>query len=566
MKKIFVDHNQVYGNNYSVIIDDFIFSKTKKKYIINPRWDNFSNLTKDYKSVCKLKREIFIFTYKNLQKYHKTNMGEIYWSIILTPWIDHLIPILFQIWKMISSINKDSSAEIYEFEDKNFIYNSFDDAQYLDNLNFNRWLVSKIITYQNKFKIKKKKIYVEKNNDQPLKFETIKYYLVNLLSKIFPSNKIMIKNIQIGFFKYILLSLKLRQFPFIWVENNNYKLSPININLRERIFKTEDEKKNLKNFIKKNMIYLIPKNYLENFNSINNAILKSYWPKKSNLIITSSSYWFNDFFKIWCANQKIKNKSKYIITQHGGKLGTEKFISNLDTQLNLADTFVSWGWKNNKKNVYPFYSLKFSNLKKIEYLKKKKIIFCQNIYSNYLSHIDGNPFSLNEKIKKLQLANIFYENLNKDLKKHYIIRYLESLKKNCYYFNSFLYKKISKDNGKKNFSKIIHNARIFVHDKDSTTFLETLSYNVPTLLILKKGYLSQLTKTAKKHYKLLEKNKIIFTNISSASDFLSKNYHEIDKWWKKKQTQEARSNFCKIFAKTTNNPVEETLNLIKKLQ
>ena len=90
----------------------------------------------------------------------------------------------------------------------------------------------------------------------------------------------MIKNIQIGFFKYILLSLKLRQFPFIWVENNNYKLSPININLRERIFKTEDEKKNLKNFIKKNMIYLIPKNYLENFNSINNAILKILLAKK----------------------------------------------------------------------------------------------------------------------------------------------------------------------------------------------------------------------------------------------------------------------------------------------
>ena len=34
----------------------------------------------------------------------------------------------------------------------------------------------------------------------------------------------------------------------------------------------------------------------------------------------------------------------------------------------------------------------------------------------------------------------------------------------------------------------------------------------------------------------------------------------------KKQTQDARSNFCEIFAKTTDNPVEETLNLIKKLQ
>ena len=54
------------------------------------------------------------------------------------------------------------------------------------------------------------------------------------------------------------------------------------------------------------MIYLIPKNYLENFNSINNAILKSYWPKKSNLIITSSSYWFNDFLKFGAQIKRLK--------------------------------------------------------------------------------------------------------------------------------------------------------------------------------------------------------------------------------------------------------------------
>ena len=75
----------------------------------------------------------------------------------------------------------------------------------------------------------------------------------------------MIKNIQIGFFKYILLSLKLRQFPFIWVENNNYKLSPININLRERIFKTEDEKKKLKEFYKKKYDLFNTKKLLRKF-------------------------------------------------------------------------------------------------------------------------------------------------------------------------------------------------------------------------------------------------------------------------------------------------------------
>lgn len=565
MKKLFINHQQVKGNNYKVIIDDYILSK-KKKNIINSSWDKISNLEKDFKSLIKIKREIFVFVYKNLEKYHKTNMGEGYWSIILTPWLDHLIPHLFQFWKMISGIKKNYHAEIYECEDNDFIYNNFDEAEYLQNLNFQKWIISKIIIYQNNFKLTTKKLVVKNNLNQFSKIKNYCYHLVNFLFKFIPSNKIVIDKIQIGFFNYLLLSLKLKQFPFIWIKNNNYKLIPTNINLRKQMFETNNKKINFTNFIKKNMAYLIPKNYLENFSFINNSILESYWPKKTKIIITGASYWFDDFFKIWCAKQKIENKSKYIITQHGGRFGTEKFTSNLDTQLNLADIFISWGWKNSKKNVYPFYSLKFSRFKKINYIKNKKIIFCQSIYPNYLSHIDGNPFSLDEKIDKIKIANLLFKNLNKELKKYYLIRYLDHLKKNNYYFGKFEDNNIPKDIGKKNFSNILHSARIFIHDQDSTTFLETISYNIPTLLILKKGYSDKLTNAARKHYQQLEKNKIIFTNISSVSNFLNLNYFEIDKWWKKKETQEARSNFCKIFANRTNNPVEETLKLIKKIQ
>ena len=134
-----------------------------------------------------------------MEKYHKTNKGEIYWSIILTPWIDHLIPELFQIWKMISGINKNCSAEIYECDDKNFIYNNFDDAKYNDNLDFYRWIISKIIMYQGNFELIKKELVIEKNLNRFSKTKNYNYYLLNLFSKFFPSNKIMIENIQIGF-------------------------------------------------------------------------------------------------------------------------------------------------------------------------------------------------------------------------------------------------------------------------------------------------------------------------------------------------------------------------------
>ena len=36
--------------------------------------------------------------------------------------------------------------------------------------------------------------------------------------------------------------------------------------------------------------------------SIKKATERNYWPKKPKIIITSQSYWFDDFFKFWVAN------------------------------------------------------------------------------------------------------------------------------------------------------------------------------------------------------------------------------------------------------------------------
>ena len=41
MRKIFVDHQQVKGKNYRVILDDFILSKTKKNILFVPGGINF---------------------------------------------------------------------------------------------------------------------------------------------------------------------------------------------------------------------------------------------------------------------------------------------------------------------------------------------------------------------------------------------------------------------------------------------------------------------------------------------------------------------------------------------
>ena len=67
---------------------------------------------------------------------------------------------------------------------------------------------------------------------------------------------------------------------------------------------------------------------------IKNHAHNSYWPQNPKLIITGLSYWFDDYYKIWTAD-KVSKKSKYIIMQHGGKMGTEKISTNMDVQKKL---------------------------------------------------------------------------------------------------------------------------------------------------------------------------------------------------------------------------------------
>ncbi len=146
-----------------------------------------------------------------------------------------------------------------------------------------------------------------------------------------------------------------------------------------------------------------------------------------------------------------------------------------------------------------------------------------------------------------------------------MIRYLNSESQGNICHSSLINNKIRQDKGDESLDKVLEKARIFVHDQDRTTFLETLSSNIPTLLVLKKDYCKKRRKESRKYYKDLEKAKIIHTNSISLSNFINKNYSSIDKWWSSEKTQKARSNFCRYYAKKTEKPVQSIINLIEKI-
>ena len=126
----------------------------------------------------------------------------------------------------------------------------------------------------------------------------------------------------------------------------------------------------------------------------------------------------------------------------------------------------------------------------------------------------------------------------------------ENLKKNFEFSNT------------QSFSKACNNSKLIVHTYNSTPFLETISSNLPTILILKKND-NPFKNEAKPFIKNLVKNNILFYDAKLAAKFVNKLWNEnIDDWWNDNKTQKAINKFITNYANTTNNISEEIKKII----
>ena len=71
-----------------------------------------------------------------------------------------------------------------------------------------------------------------------------------------------------------------------------------------------------------------------------------------------------------------KYKTKIINFQHGGEYGTTKIDWADKHEINISDSFLTWGWKSNdSKKIFPFGIIRPLNLiKKINRKNSKKIL------------------------------------------------------------------------------------------------------------------------------------------------------------------------------------------------
>ena len=98
------------------------------------------------------------------------------------------------------------------------------------------------------------------------------------------------------------------------------------------------------------------------------------------------------------------------------------------------------------------------------------------------------------------------------------------------------------------------NYKLVVHENFlATTYLETISYNFPTVILFREIDSFYLRNEFKKDIKPLIKAKIVHKNFKSLKKFLDENLSKIDEWWNDDKNQKIIKSFIKKYTNTDNN-------------
>lgn len=549
-------------------------------YSINEsRWLNKKIFSKDFSFLIKIYEKYLILISKELNKYHKTNYSLRFWRILIGPWLSTFIHIYFDRWQNVKSTVKKNKIDkciflnfdldlFVPYDHKNFIYFSQNDL-------WNQFLYQKIVkVFLKKNKIKHKNISNQKITKELKDSILNKFYKkddkANFKSKIMQSfnyanrknYKIFLYSTYLGFKNEFKLALKMKQMPIFLIQENKSIKKKTDAKIRLKLSNIGLKKNSFEKNLLEVMGIIFPKIFLENFLDLDIFSKTANIPQNPKIIFTSNSLWYNTKISYHVANLIDKKKSKLVQGQHGGAMGLVKHHWPEMHEIKISDYFLSWGWnKRENKKIKKFFILK----KLEEYNdKRKSLLVPLKPRKRYFHSLESSSGTESYRLY-IRNVNLFLIRLNKQIINKTILRLpFKNLDVKDIDFYSDLnskYNFYSKDS----FNEACEKSKLIIHASNSTPLLETLSANIPTILILDK-HQHPVRSDCKKYFELLNENNIIFYKSDLAASFVNKIWNSnIESWWNSTKTQKAVKLFTENFARKNYDIVKECYDFLKKI-
>ena len=534
--------------------------------------------------VTKIYEKLLYRLTKTLNEYHQKSMSLRQWEIILGPWLRHFIDVLWVRWVILRSALNEKYDKIFiidsEFQKDSIKPNSRNHFSSLVNNSrlWNQNILTKMIIFKSAdsknihFSIIKppmlQSINSIKSNDSIFSFIlsfslNVKYRLKKIIEKttnyIAGENSIVIYNPYLKIIDIFKLSLKLNKLPVIYFlkQNINFRSVKWDRSILYSIIDENDDE--FSRFVSESLVDQIPSCYFEYWHDLNEHSSKLNLPKSPEIIYTGSGVITDEYFKMYIAKQVGRNV-KYIISQHGGAYGVTLIPEKSEfIEQRTADKWISWGWVSNQnKNI-----VAGSNVKNIKYKKSPRAKGRSLLLGLPPIRLSPSRLNYNEPMELINLHIDLIKAFSPQVKKNVVIRPAPNHINEDYVYKISNGLKLSKENL---FYNALLKSRIFITTHNATTFLETLAWNYPTLIILAESHRlntqSYVRKEAKFMYTKLEEAGM-HKNVDSLASKINDIWPNINEWWNNEEIQKVRRDFCNRYSRVEKGGINTLAELIK---
>lgn len=548
----------------------------KRDAVVAPyHWNDRKKLYKDYLYLQTLYEGLLKELTIKLNELHCVNHSVRYWRIIIGPWLGYFVQMLFDRWTMLRQVvreNDISGARVLQGPNDCLAPNDMVDFTALFvSATWNEMIYGQLLAWM-KIPIEKVdaggEVSVPASNAGKLSIvRKTKRALVLAASHIAGilcrDNEYFFISSYLPIKQELLLKLKLGQMPNLW-RTVPVPITSFNSVMRQWQWAEPENADDFHAIVHAMLPKHIPTAYLEGYKEILSTSKKLAWPSRPKAIFTSNSFIADDMFKIWAA-EKVEAGVPLVTGQHGGTYGMSLWSFIEDHQIAISDRFLTWGWsQQEQQKITPVGNFKHFG-KRGTWGNKDGIVLLvemalpQVSYSMYSIPVAGQWLDYFEEQSR------FTQALPEELRDHVMVR----LHSPDYGWGQKQrwqerFPNIRLDEGVQPMASLVKNSRLFISTYNATTYLESMSLNIPTIMFWNPKHW-ELRDSAIPYFEKLKSVGIFHDSPESAARQMITVWNDVSGWWESAEVQSVRREFCERYAHIPDKPLELMGKLFREI-
>ncbi len=512
---------------------------------------------------------------ETLNAIHGTRHGQRYWRIVLGPWLQIYLPVIYDRYRHVErALAQYPDCTSMTLSENLFVTpaNTLEYGCLVKEDSYNLQIFTKIFAVLGKTFPCKGTQTVEATSLDTFISNSWRHKVAGYLGKIYAG--LSARLFQTVFYKgplfskasefYLFMRTTGRAIP-IYGQLTKQKNEILDSNIRQNLKNILLGDSGFERCLSLMLYYDMPKCFLEGYGNLSNEVRNTY-PKSPKVILSANAWYCDEGFKHWAAASAEKG-ALLVGTPHGGAYGGIAYMPAENHETAIVDRYYSWGWDRTDcaAKVIPFPATKLLGRKKIRATNLDTgILWATTSLPRYLlvNEVASFPAFASEYILwQERFAKTLHQKLVPALR---LRPHREDGEWGVAQRLKECLSSLSIETWDLPFQESLSNCRLYVCDHCSTTFAEALSVNKPTILFWNPE-INKLRQDAQPYYDLLRKSGILFDTPESAGEAVNRVYDDVETWWNYPERQNAVEIFCERYARNAPNAIELWAAELKKV-